>query len=179
MRHFLFRFMAVSLTAGQVLAAPLAQAECARPMDKSAFDVAGMKSELMVVALTCDVRDKYNDFVARYQPTLRAQEHNLDSYFHRAYGRRAQKAHDDYITLLANVQSETGIKQGTLFCRENIGLFDEVLALPKSADIVSYAGSKAFVQPATLTTCTDTRGPAERGPRRARVRKVSMKTHHN
>jgi hypothetical protein len=153
MRLTLSRLLA-GLTAGQMLIAPLAQAACATPAEKPAFDVAGLKSELMVVALTCNERDKYNNFVVRYQPALMSQDRALNSYFRRAFGRAAQKQHDDYITQLANTQSETGIQQGTLFCMHNAKLFDEVLALPQGADLAGYAAAKAFVQPAEFTTCT-------------------------
>jgi len=83
-----------------------------------------------------------------------SQDRALNSYFRRAFGRAAQKQHDDYITQLANTQSETGIQQGTLFCLHNANLFDEVLALPPGADLAGYAAAKAFVQPAEFTTCT-------------------------
>jgi hypothetical protein len=168
MRQILSRLIA-GLTASQVLLAPVAYAQCAKPTDKSAFDVAGLKSELMVVALTCDVREKYNNFVVRYQPLLQSQDRALNTYFRRTFGRRAQQEHDDYITQLANAQSEVGIKQGTLFCMHNANLFDEVLGLPQGADLASYAAGKGFVQPAELVVC----GPASPRGHVARTRTAS------
>jgi hypothetical protein len=127
---------------------------CARQAEMSAFDVAKLKSQLMVTALACDVRDRYNDFVLRFRTDLMAKEHALQGYFSRAFGGRGQQAHDDYITTLANTQSEAGIKQGTLLCQQTIGLFDAVLALPKGADLASFAGTRGdLIQPIDLVAC--------------------------
>jgi len=77
----------------------------------------------------------------------------LTSYFQRGYGRHGQQQHDDYITQLANAQSETGLKRGTLFCQENVGMFDEVLGLAPNADLAGFAAAKNLVQPVALTMC--------------------------
>ena len=50
--------------------APVAFA-CATPSEQAMFDVAGLKSELMVTALSCDADSQYNAFVLRYQGMLR------------------------------------------------------------------------------------------------------------
>ena len=159
MRAVLSSVIAASLVLG-----PVVQAQpCARPADKAAFDVAGLKSQLMVTALACDVRDRYNDFVLRFQPELMREERALVAYFARSFGRRGQQEHDDYITSLANTQSEAGIKQGTLFCQQNVGLFDAVLALPQGATVASFAADRDFDQPITLVVCTaPTRAPETR-----------------
>ena len=69
----------------------------------SAFDIAGLKSKLMVTALTCNQQDRYNEFVLRFRGDLMAQERALQAYFARKFGGgRAQHEHDDYITSLAN-----------------------------------------------------------------------------
>jgi hypothetical protein len=150
MRGVLSGIVAASLLMGQV-----AQAQpCAKPADKMAFDIAGLKSQLMVTALACDVRERYNDFVRRFQPELMRQERALTTYFSRSFGHRGQQEHDDYITSLANTQSEAGIKQGTLFCQQSVGLFDAVLGLPPSADLAGFAADRDFTQPITLVVCT-------------------------
>ena len=117
------------------------------------LSIAGLKSQLMVTALTCGRQDRYNDFVHRFQKDLMAQEHALHAYFARAFGSRGQQQHDDYITSLANAQSQSGIRQGTLFCQQNVGLFDEVMALPKGADLAGYASGKTITQPIELVSC--------------------------
>ena len=139
---------AVALTASIASAQP-----CARPADMSAFDVAGLKSHLMVIALSCGRQDRYNDFIHRYQSDLMGHERALHAYFARAFGRRGQQEHDNYITSLANAQSQTGIRQGTLFCQQNTGTFDEVLALPKGSNLAGYAATKSLTQAIDLVAC--------------------------
>lgn len=96
-----------------------------------------------------------------------AHERDLNAYFAWAFGGRAQREHDDYITSLANTLSESGIQQGTLFCQQNVGIFTEVLSLTKGVDLPAYAASKAFPQPVELVACpTPTRtAQATRGQR--------------
>ena len=148
--HFTFS----ALMATGLLCAGVASAQpCAKPADLTAFDIAGLKSKLMVTALTCNQQDRYNDFVQRFRSDLMAHERALHAYFARAFGGRAQREHDDYITSLANTQSESGIRQGTLFCQQNIGLFTEVLALAKGTDLPGYAASKQLPQPVEVVAC--------------------------
>ena len=148
--HFTFS----ALIAAGLLCAGVASAQpCARPADVTAFDVASLKSKLMVTALTCNEQDRYNAFVQRFRTDLVAHERNLHAYFARAFGGRAQSEHDNYITSLANTHSELGIQQGTLYCQQNVGLFAEVLALTKGAELAAYAVSKQFAQPMDIIAC--------------------------
>jgi hypothetical protein len=150
MRIGLSGLLSVSLLWSQVASAQ----PCARPADLSAFDIAGLKSQLMVTALTCNQQDRYNDFVHRFQRDLMAQERALHAYFSRAFGGgRAQREHDDYITSLANLQSQNGIRQGTLFCQQNIGVFTEVLAIAKGSELAPYAAGRHVPQPIAVTAC--------------------------
>ena len=112
-----------SLLAVGLLTSNVASAQsCTRPVDKTAFDVVGLKSQLMVTAITCEATERYNAFILRYRPSLVAQERVLNSYFSRNFGKRAQHEHDDYITSLANSQSQNGLKAGNAFCQQNVGV---------------------------------------------------------
>ena len=144
-----------ALLAGALLsAAGIAAAKpCAKPADVTAFDVAGLKSKLMVTALTCNQQDRYNDFVQRFRGELVAHERALHAYFARTFGGRAQHEQDDYITSLANTQSEAGICDGSLYCERNAGLMDEVLSLPKDTTLTVYAAGRNLVQPVALLAC--------------------------
>jgi hypothetical protein len=143
-----------ALVAAALLGSLPARAEpCATPKDKTAFDVAVLKTHLMVTALACDQRDKYNAFVTRFRSDLVAQEKALANYFGRVFGRGGQKEHDDYVTSVANVQSQDGLRLGSFFCNVSVHMFDEVLALPLSAALTEYAADKALAQPMTLTAC--------------------------
>ena len=153
MRSFASALAAMALIAN-ALAVPAAVAEpCARADEKRAFDVASLKSELMVTAIACQMQDRYNQFVSRYRSELQSDELALNRYFARAAGHRAQQSHDNYITGLANTQSEEGVHQGTLFCTRHLPMFDEVMALKSAKDLPSYAQSKSLAQPISITEC--------------------------
>jgi hypothetical protein len=148
------RIMVSTVLAAGLLSAGIAAAQpCAKPADLTALDVASLKSKLMVTALTCNQQDRYNDFVNRFRSDLTAHERALRAYFARAFGGRAQREQDDYITSLANTQSQSGIRQGTLFCQQNVGIFAEVMALAKGSELPSYAATKQLAQPMVVSAC--------------------------
>ena len=156
------------LTAATLLNASAAwsASSCGMSPARQAFDVEGLKSELMVTALSCGAQDRYNAFIGKFRPALTAEERALKDYFASSYGRSAQKEHDNYITQLANVQSERGLQAGTSFCAQRISMFDEVDALDSDSDLGSYAEAKDIVQPAVYETCAV---PASAGSRHPRV----------
>jgi hypothetical protein len=131
----------------------LAASQCGMSPAREAFDVQGLKSELMVTALSCNAQDRYNAFVAKFHSDLITQEQALKTYFASSYGRTAQTERDNYITQLANVQSQRGLQAGTSFCDQRIEMFDEVTALDNGSDLGNYAEAKDIVQPATYETC--------------------------
>lgn len=154
-----FRKMVAAAVGMAMLAQPvLAQPRCLQPAERTAFDVGALKSQLMVIALTCGQHDRYNAFVLRYRPQLVATQRVEDRFFARAGGRRAQ---DDYITNLANHQSQEGIRRGTLFCSEQMPLFDRVMAVQNPGDLSTFATGNR--QPTVMTTgvCSTT-APAPR-----------------
>ncbi len=166
------RILLSGLVAAGLLTSQMASAEtCARPADKTAFDVAGLKSQLMVTAITCEATERYNAFILRYRPNLVAQEKVLNAYFSRSFGKRAQSQHDDYITSLANSQSQNGLKSGTGFCNQNVSMFDDVMKLSGAGELTDYATGKAMPQPIVLVACAT---PERTG--RARVRQASAAT---
>ena len=153
-------------------------AQCGPAASESdAFDVAGLKSELMVTALSCNEQDKYNAFVSKFHPDLIAEEEALNKYFNRAFGRGALKAHDDYITQLANVQADKGLSAGVAFCEQRAAMFDEVASLDTTTDLVEYAHGKDIEQPADFVTCS---APSAGGSHVARVTRISARrtVHH-
>ena len=100
---------------------PPAAPWCARPAEITAFSVAALKSDLMVAAVSCQADEKYNAFVTRYRPSLVAAEKTTESYFSRNDKRRWQQARDDYITQLANAQSQRAMVLGSQFCATHAG----------------------------------------------------------
>ena len=171
------RFTSLVLAGLMVSQYAVAAEQCTRPADRAAFDAEGLKSELMVTALSCNAQERYNAFISRYRGDLGVQEKALTAYFNRTYGRGGQKAHDDYITNLANVQSGDGLKAGTLFCARNVAMFDEVAALKSGAEIPDYVEGKDITQPVAFTDCTSAE-PVTRKTAVHQVHSTHTVTHH-
>jgi hypothetical protein len=49
--------------------------------------------------------------------------------------------------------SQIGIRQGTQFCQQNVGIFNEMLSLPKGGDLAVCAASKTLPQPIEVVAC--------------------------
>jgi hypothetical protein len=133
---------------------------CGKPADKASFAVAGLKTQLVVLAISCHSNDQYNDFVRRFRPDLLAQEKTLGSYFSRAYGRKASDQQNDYITALANNTSRTGLASGVEYCQRNQSKFSEVMALKNGSELAAYASAQNIDQPLTVPDCAEQPTPA-------------------
>lgn len=164
MRIFLSCLVAAGLTASPVLAAT-----CAQPADTKAMDITALKTQLMVTALTCNADDRYNAFILKYRPDLAQTDKALATFFTRSYGRNGAKQRDDYVTQLANSQSQTGLKQGSLYCVRTMSIFEEVMALRNSNELTEYAAGRAGMQPISVSECAAT--PASGGSQRRTTRK--------
>lgn len=158
-------------------AAVLPAPTCEFPADRTAFDIEGLKSELMVTALACKQQDKYNAFMSRYQPDVAREERNLASFFKRSYGRQSQKAYDEYITNLADVQEQDGLKGGTALCSNLPAMFDEVMSLHDSSELHDFTNSKVIAQPITFETCTGT--PPASGSTSRRTKHTTRSAAHS
>jgi hypothetical protein len=126
---------------------------CAKPPEKQALDISALVSQLQVVTVTCHTEDKYNSLVPHLRPALSTNEKSLNAFFSRAYGRRAQAMHDEYITELANQQSQLGVKSGDQFCRLNAALFDDVAPLSTPDQLAAYAQSKPLQHALDVDEC--------------------------
>ena len=127
---------------------------CARPAEKTAIDVSALVSELQLVTLTCHTRDKYNALIPRLRPALATKEKNLSAFFKRAYGKRAQTEHHQYITELANLQSQLALKTGDQFCSMNSSMFDQIMPLSNVNELAAYARSKPVQQALAVSECS-------------------------
>lgn len=128
---------------------------CAKPAEKTAFQVAALKSRLMVTALACGESDKYNSFIAANRAGLLPQEKTLSGYFSRNYGRRWQTEHDEYITNLANAQSRRRTIDSGQFCSDGAQLYADVSTIKSPADLPPLAASRTISQPMNVTECPD------------------------
>lgn len=155
----------IGLTAAT--AAPAPSSPCNGERARALFELEALKSALMVLATDCHDHDQYNAFVQKYQPQLAATERDLETYFKSAYGKKAQQAHDAYVTSLANSDAHSAHALGTDFCNRNGTLFSEVMALRGPADLPAYAAAKDVV-PADLGACESVPAPAAEPVRRTR-----------
>lgn len=106
---------------------------------QQAFNVVGLKSALMVAALSCNDQPQYDAFMHSFQPHVLDAQHTLDSYFRKASGRYSGRTMEDsFITGLANNQSVAGIAQGQRFCLNNQAEFKAVLALKTNRQLDSF-----------------------------------------
>jgi hypothetical protein len=143
-------------------AAALAAPRCADQSEQSVFEVEALKSELMVVGITCKQEERYNAFMQRYQPRLAENYRAFEQHFSRTRGRAGKSATDAYITNLAQTRGFEAQKLGSDFCLRNPGLFDEVMALPSAAELPAYAAGKDLI-PESLGACaTPAAAPARR-----------------
>jgi hypothetical protein len=139
-----------ALTVQQVQAQ--GQLQCLAPEERSAVEVAALRSQLMVLATGCRQDERYNAFIRKYQPDLVGNEKAIDDIFKKKYGRRAQQLHDQFTTELANSESSAGMHLGSDFCERNSMIFGEVMSLRSPAELAAYAAGKDLV-PASTDVC--------------------------
>ncbi len=182
-RFLTARFLTTGLLAAGLLASPCLQAATKHPRsgkaaavgapacefaaERTAFDIEGLKSQLMLTALACKKQDRYNAFMSRYKPQVASAEAGLATYFKRAYGRQGQTQYDAYITNLADEQEKDGLKAGTAYCENLEVMFEEVMSLHDASELHDFTNAKAIVQPITFETCTGAQ-PALAGSRKVR-----------
>lgn len=150
------RMLFSGLLAAGLLTSQTAGAACVPASEREALDVAGLKTQLMVITLTCQADSQYNAFIQKFRPDLVAEERVAKNYFAHSFGRAGQKRQDEYMTQLANVKSDAGLRQGNRFCAHNENIFSEVLALRNGTELKEYAAGRATATPATMTTCGET-----------------------
>lgn len=147
--------------AAAALAGP-ALATCLQPQEQRAVDLRTVQSQLMVAAITCRREDDYNRFVQRFQPDL-ARAHNvLGQYFRRAHGAAGQRQFDAYITNLANAQSQSALRQGSHFCRNQEALWSNAAALANANAVPPLVAQFQLVSALEAQACRASTPPAAR-----------------
>jgi hypothetical protein len=102
----------------------------ARPEERSAIRVRVLQSDMMVAALSCGLRNEYNEAVRRFQAELVLNGRHLRAYFDRNYGARSQKQLDRFVTILANEASARTQRIGAEYCGSAAQMMAQILALP-------------------------------------------------
>ena len=141
-------FGAVSLASTNAIAQ-----SCANGREKAAFDLRALQTHLMVGALSCGMHDRYNAFVTRFQSDLAGAHRNLTGYFNRVHGRSAQRDLNQYITALANAQSQEGIRLGSHFCGKVGPMFDQVMRVAGNSDLLALSAQANLPQAYAVRAC--------------------------
>jgi len=144
----------------------LSPSGCVPADTKAAFQVTALKSQLMVAALSCRQDSQYNGFIERNRPALVAHDKALQQWFQRTYGRQGQRRMDDFITSLANAQSQEGIRQGTSFCGNMTPFFAEVSSAATPQALTTLAAGKSFGAPQASACTAPSRTQAAAKPAR-------------
>jgi hypothetical protein len=122
-------FMICVLSASPGLAAGKAKPQlCASDRDWAALNARVLQTELMVAALSCGERQRYNTFVTAYQQVLTDRGQALQALFKRTHGTRATTRLNAFITKLANDASQQVRNKGDEYCVFAGELFDETMA---------------------------------------------------
>lgn len=116
---------------------------CASDQDLAALNARVLQTELMVAALSCGERQRYNDFVTTYQSVLTERGHSLQALFKRVHGAQGVRRMDAFVTKMANDSSQQVREKGAEYCAFAGDLFEEVLAA-RPADLNKLT-SKAWI----------------------------------
>lgn len=133
---------------------------CPDPNVQAMLELSALKTELMVVAITCQQTDAYNAFIDRYRSALAANDKAVIDHFTWRDKRAGQRANDAYVTNLANSRTQEASRVGADFCSRNTRLFQEVMGLQGMAELPLFAASKDLI-PASMGACpAENNGPA-------------------
>lgn len=128
-------------------------AMCAMPSERAGFDTRVLQTELMVAALTCGERSRYNSFAKKFRAELVANGKALRQYFRRVHGKRGDTETSRFVTRLANEASAQSLVNGTeAYCASASSLFSQVLGL-ESADLQAYVARRTFAVDHGMETC--------------------------
>lgn len=122
------------LLASQVAAAA---EHCPTAKEEAALRTRAVQTDFMVAALNCKERDRYNDFVTKFQKPLVREGKALKAYFKRRHGGQAARELNAFVTQLANLASQRYNKRTQTFCTQTRKQLTEVMAL-KPADFADF-----------------------------------------
>ena len=126
---------------------------CVTPQEMDSLMIAGVKSRFMVAALACNGKTGFNAFINKNRPALLAAEKVTTGYFSKHYGRAAMSMQDEYITNLANAQSQRRLRNNTAFCQDTLKVMDDAQSISSSADLIAFAKKYPAPQPTHFSIC--------------------------
>ncbi len=124
--------LTVGLATMAVPAVGLAADACATPKDLAALNARVLQTELMVAALTCGEKARYNAFVMGFKGVLGDHGRSLRTLFTRVHGAGGKRRLNGFVTKLANDASQGSLAARGGYCTNASALFEEVLNTPPS-----------------------------------------------
>ena len=107
------------------------------PLSHPAVATKKLQTDLMVAALYCNEKQRYNEFVRRFEPQIAAQGNTLKPLFRQSHGNNGTTALNAAVTRMANEASVRTMADPTGFCVEHGRIFDDVLVV-KPQEFSSY-----------------------------------------
>lgn len=138
----------------------VAKTRCLTPVEKTAFEVRMLQTELMVATLTCrgvgnrDFSGQYATFVNRHRDGLKSQSTVFQGHFSRAYGSGGQTQLDRYVTSLANEYSRASMTGAGAFCDQQGPLFERAATVPPQ-DLQRFAAERAANRSIGIPVCAE------------------------
>lgn len=103
---------------------------CANDREMAALNARVVQTELMVAALSCEERQRYNQFATTYQAVLVGRADDMRNFFKRTGGKQGTTRMNALVTRLANDASQLSQMRADSYCQFASELFDEVLRTP-------------------------------------------------
>ncbi len=122
---------------------------CKSPSETAAMQVKLLQNDLMIAALSCRAKARYNEFATKFRPDLVNSGRTLSNMFRRDHNGMGQVELDRFITYLANDGSARAKRIGPGYCRVTTAFFDRVLSL-SSAEMVEFSAWRSQFMPASL-----------------------------
>jgi len=129
-RRVLAGGLAVGLVASAIPAVASAASACVMPKDLAALNARVLQTELMVAALTCGEKARYNAFVMSFKGLLGEHGRVLRGLFDRVHGAGGKRQLNGFVTKLANDASQESLAVAGGYCTTASALFEEVLNTP-------------------------------------------------
>ena len=152
----IMRSLALTLAITGTSALPAYASVCASAKDRAALETRMLQTELVVAALSCNERGRYNTFVNRFKGEIGAGGKGLKSFFQRAYGKGADSKLNAFVTELANEASQRTIAYQGDYCGDAIKRFDTVLQL-QPQEFSEFAAKQSFASLHGYDSCEPAR----------------------
>lgn len=153
---------AVAAVAAVLLAGEALADRCARPNEEQALRTRVLQSEMMVAALSCGERARYNAVVNRFQDQLSQRGRDLKGLFKRVYGRNGTSSLDRFVTALANDVSQRSLADTGRFCAEAAAMFDRLTTID-APTFLTYADDRTVGTPFAIRACAQEVSQAQTG----------------